>query len=59
MDGTRKHLWSQKYFSRQLETDRQFRSAYNYTKYNRDKHFLPQNKELESIIEQFLIKTED
>jgi REP element-mobilizing transposase RayT len=45
------HLWARKYNWTYILDDNALSNAYEYVKYNRIKHNLPENKKLEEITE--------
>jgi len=51
---TQAHLWTQKFGCKKVTSDQQQENTINYIKNNRNKHQLPENKELQSIIPKML-----
>ena len=51
-------LWTKKFGKRKITGNRDLRNVLNYIHTNRKKHNLPENKELQTIIEQMTCTTE-
>ena len=47
---TQHHLWTQKFGQKEITSNEQLENTINYIKNNRKKHQLPENKELQNII---------
>jgi REP element-mobilizing transposase RayT len=54
-DNTQFHLWGQKYYWREILSNREYNNVINYTLYNREKHHLPKSVYLEMLIQSFTI----
>jgi REP element-mobilizing transposase RayT len=58
-DGSRYHLWAQKYHYVELENTEDIENAKEYILDNRGKHGYSESKELQEIINSFLVDIED
>lgn len=53
------HLWAQKYNLSYILDEDALQNKFNYVKYNRQKHGLPENKRLQDIIDNMLTPYEN
>ncbi len=51
---TQAHLWTQKFGHKKVTSDKQLENTIDYIKNNRNKHQLPENKEIQSVISEML-----
>lgn len=53
------HLWAQKFHQKAIRDEYYLHNAIHYVKYNRQKHKLPENKQLQTIIDGMICTEEE